>query len=116
MRYNSQQRIVLRVLFSSGDWVNLYHLHKETLVAPGQIAALLLLMLDRKYCEVEGLRARITPLGRIWVLENRKQIFCKVHSEWRESSRPDKSTEIQPGSPYLPNLSYLDREFFARRA
>lgn len=114
--YNSQHRIVLRALFSESDWVDLYRLHKETLVAPGQIAALLSFMLERRYCLVDGLRARITSSGRAWVLQNRKQIFCKVHAEWREGSKSERPYELLPSSPYLPNLVYLDRDFFARKA
>lgn len=114
--YNSQQRIVLRALFSERDWVDLYRLHKGTLVAPGQIAALLSFMLEQKYCLVDGLKAQITPAGRAWVLQNRKQIFCKVHTEWRGGSKSEEHSELQPSAPYLPNLAYLDRDFFARKA
>ena len=63
--------------------------------------------------EVRNIEARLTPLGRDWVLAARRDIFFDTDKKsWRRNftDMPDPGSD--PASPYLPDLSLVDRRFF----
>ncbi|WP_417463223.1 hypothetical protein [Kordiimonas sp.] len=107
----SHAREIISLLYSNADWVDLYLLHEEKKLSPGQVAETLLLLQSEGNCDFNGVSAKLTTKGRQWVYENRKEIFFNVARSW---ARKTSSSEvaIAPNEPYMPDLARLDINFF----
>lgn len=111
MSIPSYKREVLRKLFSTLDWCDLYQLHVEKLISPAQIAMSLNDLSETGIIETDGIKARLTDDGRNWVLRNRVALFANVDRSW---SKPvlKKESALDPSAPYLPRLRSIDKKFF----
>jgi DNA-binding PadR family transcriptional regulator len=116
--FSSSDREFIRYVFSSKDWVDVYELHVQFQLSPGQIVDIVGRLRAHGYVELEGTRARLTPAGRDWVLRHRGVVFksdaVRFRSELEEAV--GLSPTIEPGKPYLPDLSEIDRQFFENLA
>lgn len=115
--YSSSDREVVRFLFARQEWADLYELHVEFGLTPGQVIDIVERLVAADFAELDGIKARLTPTGRAWVLEARDAIFRGAgHDSWRPSADELLQTPTGPPSPYLPDLSLVDREFFIKLA
>jgi len=112
--FSSSDREFLRFTFSSKDWVDVYELHVEYQLSPGQIIDIVERLRGEGLLEFEGTKARLTAPGREWVLKQRNIVFKSAANEFR--AELDESVVLKPtveiGEPYLPDLPEVDREFF----
>lgn len=111
---NTHDREIIRKLFSSKDDINLFEIHAEKKLSPGQIAATLNWMEQAELIEIDGLRVRLSRQGRDWILRNRRAIFMNITRSWA------KPTKCLPEAlnfrvPYMPKLSSIDQNFFRKR-
>lgn len=111
--FNSSDREVIRLLFSSQDWVDLYSLHEGLGLSPAQIVDILERLKAVDLAESHDALARLTKAGRDWVLAARGAIFCDINKDsWRPSRAQLFSDATSPSTPYLPDLQLVDRDFF----
>lgn len=116
--FSSSDREFIRYVFSSKDWVDVYELHIQFQLSPGQIIDIVERLRKRGYVELEGTRARLTVSGRDWILKHRGVVFKSGAGRFRSELEETVGLNptIQPGEPYLPDLSEVDREFFENLA
>ena len=115
--YSSSDREVIRFLFAGMDWSDLYDLHIQFRLSPGQALDIVERLVTADFAELDGTKARLTTAGRTWVLEARNRIFRgSEHEAWRARAHeiPDNTKDTQ--SPYMPDLSLVDQEFFIKLA
>lgn len=116
-KFGSSDREVIRLLFSKPDWVDLYDLHVEFGLSPAQVVDMLERLIAVGFAQREGAQARLTPQGRDWVLAARGEIFLNPKGKiWRLSSEELLAEAMEPSTPYLPDLSLVDRDFFIQLA
>lgn len=113
-KLNTHDREIIRRLFSSKDDINLFEIHTEKKLSPGQIAATLNWMEQAKLIEIDGLKVRLSSHGRDWILRNRRAIFMNIARSWA------KPTKCLPEAlnfrvPYMQKLSGIDPNFFRKR-
>ena len=114
--YSSSDREVIRFLFARHDWADLYELHLDFGLTPAQVIDIVERLVAANLAELDGVRARLKPAGRTWVLAARDEIFLSTHQEWRLNAGQSFKTARDPQSPYLPDLALVDRKFFVRLA
>lgn len=115
--YSSSDREVIRFLFASMDWSDLYDLHIEFRLTPGQVLDIVERLVAANFAELDGTKARLTSAGRAWILEARDSIFRGSRQEpWRPSAHEILENPKDQKSPYMPDLSLVDQEFFIKLA
>ena len=115
--YSSSDREVIRFLFASIDWSDLYNLHIEFGLTPGQVLDITERLVAANFAELDGTKARLTSTGRAWVLEARDSIFRTSGREfWRPTAHESLEEPKDSQSPYMPDLSLVDQDFFIKLA
>ena len=112
--FTSADREVIRKLYAGEGWIDLYTLHAQYLLSPGQIADIMDRLARAGFVEVEGIRARMTGKGREWVIAARKIFLATDRSTWRPEADAMLQSELVAGQPYLPDPELVDRGFFVR--
>jgi len=108
----SEDREMLKCIYKHAGKLDVYFLHEKFLLSPGQLSRLI-----RKFTawnvitEKEG-TLYLTELGQKWLLENERKIFCDVNKYWKECPDIFKAPQLNVGTPYLPDFSIIDKEFF----
>lgn len=115
--FSSSDREVIRFLFNRSDWADLYEMHVAFDLTPAQILDILERLVGAGFAEMDGVKARLNPNGRDWVVAARKDIFFSTDREnWRPASEELTDPMIEPFAPYLPDLGMVDTRFFERLA
>ncbi len=109
----SLESIVVRELYKTTDWVDLYQLHKKYLLSPIQLLDFCEKLLEIEVIEIEGRKARITDFGRKWSVKNRYKIFSS-EGPWAKGSPYLQLERRAVEKPYLPKLKLLDKDFFLK--
>lgn len=111
--YQSYERVMLATLFKSVDWVDLFIFHERYLLSPGQVASFIRRFEDAGLVAADIMAAKLTDLGRRWVLANRQAIFLTPDRVWAEAPQIlIEASRIGAFAPYLPDLKRIDERFF----
>lgn len=110
--FHSSDREVIRQLFLSVDWIDLYELHVSYGLSPAQVLDTVERLRSADFVEHDGLNARLTPSGREWVRAARFEIFVDNDFKWRSPTETERF--VTSGEPYLPDLTLIDENFFLR--
>jgi hypothetical protein len=114
--YSSFEKEILRSLFERGDWLDLYQLHQEYLLSPGQLSYAVRKFVHNEIIEVEGLLVRLTEHGQKWVFAHRREIFLADRNRyWAEPSDHKMQTPMPVTQPYLPKLNKANLKFLNNR-
>jgi hypothetical protein len=105
------ESIIIRDLYKSNDWVDLYSIHKKYLLSPIQMLDFCQASSEKGIIEIEGRMARITDFGRIWSIKNRHRIFSSERP-WAKGSSYLRKDRRAVEQPYLPKLELLEKDFF----
>jgi len=112
----SFEREVLRALFSCPEWYDLYALHERFLLSPGQLAHAVRAYEADGLVESDGLNARLTQKGRVWVFENRRRLFLNEQRRtWADIPSFIRIRSLAPTEPYLPRLKDVSTNFFKQK-
>ncbi len=115
--FSSSDREVIRFLFSQPNWVDLYELHMQFGLSPAQIIDMLERLITLGFAERQGAQARLTQHGRDWTVAARNKIFLDTDRKaWRPSSDQLLADGLEFSTPYMPDLSLVDRKFFVQLA
>jgi hypothetical protein len=115
--YSSSDREVIKFLFSGSDWCDLYELHKRFNLSPAQILDIVERLKTVGLAEIDGVRARLTPDGRMWVIAARDEIFFgNGDQDWKHYNQAAAYKSLDTVEPYLPDLRIIDRNFFLNLA
>jgi len=115
MNLDSSFRLVLRHLFSSVDYFDLYALHEKYKLSPGQILAAIAWLSENGYVEQLGTTARLTAEGREWLVRERFLLFQSTEKPWDAVPDGLRVERIRPNEPYMPDLTQVQRGFFLKR-
>jgi DNA-binding PadR family transcriptional regulator len=112
MFIHSEDREILRDLYSSIESIDVYQFHDKYMLSPGQVARVI-----RKYeksgvIEMEGGSISITKMGRKWLIKNRREIFFSVNRDAWEHI-PDEFLSAQNKENYIPKWRTL-RQFYKK--
>jgi hypothetical protein len=114
--YYSFEREILRTMFERGDWLDLYTLHEEFLLSPGQLSNAVRNFARNEIIEVEGLLVRLTEQGKKWVFAHRREIFLTDRNRyWAKPFDHDAQPPIPTTQPYLPKLKNANLKFLMKR-
>ena len=108
-------RLVLKHLFNSLDYLDLYSLHEQYKLSPGQILAATAWLNKNGYVEQLGTMARLTAEGREWLIRERFWIFHPNEKPWDEVPDGLRAERIRPNEPYMPDLTQVQKGFFLKR-
>lgn len=113
---NTHDKLLLKLLFSAGGWADLYALHEQHLLSPGQISNAVRNALNAGIIEVDcDFRARLTEGGKAWVLLNRRAIFLsEAKRKWAHSDAAPTAEVKDTYAPRLPSLRKIDKAFFEK--
>lgn len=98
--------------------LNLYDLHRDNLLSPGQLSNACRPLEEAGVITVEdvpeiGPTVTLTPEGRQWVIHYRKQLFMRNDERpWAYPVKSAQGRSIALNEPYLPNLRRLKKQFF----
>lgn len=116
MIIGSPEREILRALYEARDWLDLYILHERYLLSPGQLSSAVRKFEAAGIVVSQELKVRLTDRGIIWLLKYRKSIFMSGHSRpWAKIRSNMRKEPIDPFSPYLPTLKFVDENFFSKK-
>ena len=116
MTYSSFEKEILKALFESGDWVDLYTLHEEYLLSPGQLSYAVRNFARSKIVESDGLLVRLTEHGQKWVFAHRREIFLSDRNRYWAEPLDDGALPPMPvAQPYLPKLKNANLKFLRKR-
>lgn len=116
MPYSSFEKEILRALFERGDWLDLYELHEEYLLSPGQLSYAVRKFDRDEIIDVDGLLVRLTEQGQKWVFAHRREIFLADRNRyWAELSDHKVQTPMPAVQPYLPKLNNANLKFLKNR-
>lgn len=116
MKIASSEREILKLLYSSNEWADLYSLHDKYLLSPGQLSNAVRKFEDAGIIESKELEVKLTLKGRVWLIKHRRAIFMGGHGRPWAKPRPEHCQEpISPMQPYLPELENVDQAFFLRK-
>ena len=105
MDINSEDRIFLKAIFASKESIDIYDIHKEYLLSPGQVSRSLkkLTKLDLVSVDFEAGKALLTENGLIKIVEKRKIFFGSFDREkWRAPPDEMLGEKIEINAPYIP--------------
>ena len=111
---SSSDREVISALFEASDWLDLFDLHLDFVLSPGQVLDSVERLQAGGYLERKGLHARLTDLGREWVIASRRELFMNPARDWRSYEAKDRL--VRENEPYLPDFAKVDRKFFVELA
>lgn len=114
MPVSSFEREIIRELFKSYDWFDLYSLHVRFLLSPAQVAYAISKLEGDGLVEIDGTNAKLTAQGRGWVLKNRRDLFLNAKRPWAKS-KFEKGEKLKAGKLYMPRLRSIDRAFFEKK-
>ena len=110
-----EDRIIIRELYQNRGWINLYSIHLNYLLSPGQMGRSVRKLLIYQVIEQKGLNIRFNEKGFIWVLKNKKEIFLtKSNRYWLQLPQDMVKREREKDTPYMPNSGLLSKRFFSR--
>src|SRR5690349_6164861 len=105
MMFSSFEKEILRALFECGDWLDLYTIHEEYLLSPGQLSYAVRNFARDRIVEADGLLVRLTEHGQKWVFAHRREIFLSDrHRYWVEPFNDSALPPMPVTQPYLPKL------------
>lgn len=114
MEFNSEDRELLRDLFSNPNGLAIYHFHEKYQLAPGQLSHSIRKFEALGILKCKGQIVVMNDKGREWVMVNSSKIFSQVDvGKWKIFSEGSEVTE-QDKSPYIPKKKLLNREFFSK--
>lgn len=109
---------ILRELYKSRDWIEVYSFHSKYKLSPIQISESLNFIRERGLAEIErqeGYRLRILPDGVRWIDANAVDLFLTPRAQERWRRLPKRPTNADD-AVYLPKMSNLEVDFFAQFA
>jgi hypothetical protein len=116
-RYTSSEREIIRDLFESNDWVDLFVFHERYMLSAGQLAHTVRMLNDMNLLDIESFRVKLNQRGRRWVLANRHDLFLREDQRFW-ARRPVKSwvqeEQLDPATPYMPTTKRLQQRFFLK--
>ena len=82
IKYDSFEIVIFRELGNNTDGVNIYDLHKEYLLSPGQIIAFISKFEKLDLIKFIDFKISLLEKGKTWLIENRKDLFLNSRDKY----------------------------------
>lgn len=110
----SEDREILRDLYTASGWVEVYFFHKKYLLSPAQITRTIRKLEELKIVEVSDYKIRMTEFGRKWLLANRRQVFLRPDDmSWKNTSSKVAYNDDE-NSTYFPRPGKMRQPFYEK--
>lgn len=118
MILGSAEREILRRSFNSFGAIDLYALHEEFLLSPGQLSRATRQLTSLGLAEVDGLKLKLTTGGLEWIFQNRHDLFLRDRNRhWAEPPEELLRVPVDAAKPYAPRQGAgRKRRYFERLA
>jgi len=113
--YASFEREIIRTLFESQDWVDLFDLHERYMLSPGQLSFAVRRLKGLGIIETNGLQVKLNARGRKWVFAHREPLFLRGNRFWAAQNDQVGDAQLSPLEPYMPKLKSIRADFFRNR-
>ncbi len=103
-KYSISERIILKELYQSNKFMNIYYFHEQYMLSPAQLNNFI-----RKYENINVVicndySIKLTQYGKNWILKNRNIIFGKTQKYWSIIPEGMIIKKINLYQPYIPNI------------
>lgn len=95
-------REVLKVLYESSNFVNLYVLYERYSLLPYDVYRIISILYKIGYIVRGDFQVSLTMDGRKYIFSHRKELFAKVKKYWKQS--PAEFTMLKEEGVYLPSF------------